>query len=63
MKPPNARTLTELQAALDLLAQMDDEITMSGGDDDSAGRKDLARIRRLTKHIRKAVSALAAERN
>ena len=47
-------TERHLQQALAILDQMDDDITCCGGEDDEHGRSQLAKIRRVKHHLRRA---------
>ncbi len=44
-----------IEQAMSLLHQMDNAITERGGDDDEYGRRELAKIRRIKDHLRKAL--------
>jgi len=56
------RTTRHLQQALAILDKMDDDITSCGGDDDEHGRRELAKIRRVKDHLRKAAPPTASLR-
>jgi hypothetical protein len=44
-----------IEQALDIVYRIDDGITERGGDEDESGRRELAPLRRLADHLRKAL--------
>jgi hypothetical protein len=52
---PREYIIIKLQEAMRLLSELDDSITERGGDEDSAGRKDLHKIRLASDCIEKAL--------